>query len=51
VLAFKRSGHLSRRGTWKYNGNRVEFVSGFTYVGKYFGNILSSYIMAEAMIT
>jgi hypothetical protein len=51
VLVFKRGGQLYKREKLQYNGNQLEIVSGFIYVGIYFSNRLSLYKMAEDMAT
>jgi hypothetical protein len=49
VLVFKRGGAIKRSERWYYNGNVIEIVNGFTYVGIYFSNRLSLFKMADVM--
>ena len=42
VVVFKRGGNLAAKEKCFFlNGNRIETVNGFTYVGIYFNNRLS----------
>ena len=49
VLVFKKGGQLSRREKWYFDGNQLEVVNSFSYVGVDFTNRLSLYKMAESM--
>lgn len=47
VMVFKNGNNISRRERWWYNGQSIEVVKGFSYVGVLFTNRLSLYKMAE----
>ena len=49
IVVFKRGGHCSRNERWYYNNIQIDIVNGFTYVGAYFTNRMSTYKMAEAV--
>ena len=49
ILVFKNGGGLSRNEKKYFNGNELECVNGFNYVGIYFSNRLSLYKMADSM--
>ena len=49
MLKNKKNMVLSRNEKWVFNGNQIQVVNGFSYVGVFFTNRLSLYKMAEAM--
>ena len=49
VIVFKKGGQLSRKEKWFYNGNNLEVIHEFCYIGVFFTNRLSLYKMAENM--
>lgn len=49
VMVFRRGGPLSKRETWLYDGNVLEVVNGFQYVGLLFSTKISFYRMAEEL--
>ena len=49
ILVFKNGGNLSKHEKWFYEGERVEVVNGFSYVGLFFSSKLSMYKMSECM--
>ena len=51
IVVFKKGGNLARREKWHYGETELEVVNGYTYVGLYFTNRLSTINMAEAMST
>ena len=47
IVVFKHGGALSRKESWTYNGEHIEVLSSFSYVGINFTNTLSMYKMSE----
>ena len=39
-MVFKKGGQLSRNEKWVFNGNQIQVVNGFSYVGVFFTNSL-----------
>ena len=46
IMVFKKGGRLSRHENWKYDGNKIDVVSKFAYVGVCFTSKLSTNVMA-----
>jgi hypothetical protein len=49
IVVFKNGGRLSRHERWSFNGENIDTVNGFDFVGFYFSSTLSLYKMSESM--